>query len=417
MNRGADDRISPDRARNIYVMLVIAFAMMAASLTIFEIDFPSYLRDQFGIGPWFRGFLEFPRESQGFAVVFYVVALGGLTERRLFFVAAILAAVGMAGLGLVPARMLADNVSGIVAGLPMILMVMIHSAGFHLGGTMQQCIILDHGELADAGARMGKVGFWTTLAGLLAAVFVWGLRSVAGVDFRVFFFCGAGLALGAAVLTQLAMRGLPMMRPLRRRMVFKKKFIRYYILSALFGVRKQVFITFALWVLVTVYHQPVENIALLWVITSTANLVAKPWLGRLIDRFGPRPILTVDAICLIAVCLLYAYSETLFPPRLALLVVGLVYVCDHVLFFVGAARAVYVGAVADDSHEVAATLSMGITIDHIFSMSVPILGGVIWTMYGYEVVFLMAAGVACVIAVTAARIPVEAGEARRIRKA
>ena len=405
LNRTLDEPNVAARARHVYLMLVVSFAMMGASLTLFEVNFPSFLRERFGVGEWFRGFLEFPRESQGFAVVFYVVILGGLTERRLFSIAAILSGLGLVGLALVPAKVLADGASGILPGLPMILMVMIHSAGFHLGATMQRCIILDHGQLADAGARLGKVGFWCTLAGLAAAAFVWGVRKSAAVDFSFFFLCAAGLAFGAVVVTQLALRRVPAVRPPQRRLVLKRKFLRYYALCALFGVRKQVFITFALWVLVTVYHQPVETIALLWVITMTANLVTQPWIGWLIDRFGPRRVLTVDAVCLVAVCLLYGYSETLFPAPLALFAVGLIYVCDHVLFFVGAARAVYVGAITDDSQEMGTTLSMGMTIDHIFSMSVPFLGGVIWKVFGYEAVFLVAAGIGCLTVVTARGIP------------
>ena len=395
-----------DRVRHAYILVIIAFALIAASVTIYEINFPNFLREQYNVGEWFRGFLEFPRELQGFAVVFYVVALGGLSERRLFSIAAILSAVGLIGLAILTPRSLPDDLSGVLPGLPMIVMLTIHSAGFHLAGTMQRCIILDHGELASAGMRLGKVGFWTTLSGLTAAGAVWGLRHVLPVDYRFFFWFAAGLC-GAAVLVMwFAMRGLQQVRPEKRRFVLKRKFTRYYALCALFGVRKQVFVTFALWVLVTVYDQPVETIALLWVVTLITNLVTQPGIGWLIDRFGPRWILTIDALCLVVVCLLYGYSEQLFLERkIALMVIGLVYVCDHVLFFVGAARSVYAGAIADDSQELATTVSLGVTIDHVFSMSVPILGGLIWKLFGYEYVFLAAGGVALLTAITAYGIP------------
>ena len=205
------------------------------------------------------------------------------------------------------------------------------------------------------------------------------------------------------------MRGVTQIRRQRKRFVFKRKFTRYYVLCALFGVRKQVFITFALWVLITVYNQPVDTIALLWVVVMLANLVTKPGIGWLIDRFGPRRILTVDALCLVSVCLLYGYAEQLLSPTLALCTVALVYVADHVLFFAGSARAVYAGQIADDSQEVAATLSLGMTIDHVFSMSVPVLGGLIWKRFGYEYVFLAAAGVALVTAFTAYGISEQGG--------
>ena len=388
-----------------YMLLIAAFAMLGASFTVYEINFANFLRERYDVGEWFRGFLEFPRESQGFAVVFYVVALGTLTERRLFTLAAILTAVGLVALAMLPPRLLADNASGILPGMPMILALMVHSAGFHLSVTMQNCIILDHGELADAGTRLGKVGFWVTLAALLAAGLVWLLRHCLTSQFQFFFVLAAVLALSAVVAMGRAMRRLPAIHPLRRRFVFKRKFLRYYVLSALFGVRKQVFITFAPWVLVTIYAQDVDTFAKLWLTTSIVSLVAKPMIGRLIDRFGPRRTLTIDAHLLVAVCLLYGYSEHLFANATALAMVLVIFIVDHVLFFAGTARAIYASAVATDSNELASTLSLGSTIDHVFSMSVPLAGGLIWKAFGYEYVFIMAAGVAVMTAIAASGLP------------
>ena len=50
------------------------------------------------------------------------------------------------------------------------------------------------------------------------------------------------------------------------------------------------------------------------------------------------------------------------------------------------------------------TLSLGTTIDHIFSMSVPFLGGIIWKYYGYEAVFVMAGAVAALTALVSASL-------------
>ena len=85
--------------------------------------------------------------------------------------------------------------------------------------------------------------------------------------------------------------------------------------------------------------------------------------------------------------------------------IGATYVVDHVLFFVGAARAVYVGRLCAERDELSTTLSMGLTIDHVFSMTVPFLGGIIWKASGYETVFLLAGMIAVVTAITAFGIP------------
>ena len=392
-------------AMRAYLILVAAFAAFAAATTAVEINFANFLRERYAVGEWFRGFLEFPRESQGFALVFYVVLLGTLTERRLFSLAAVVAAAGVAGLALLPARTLPDGVAGIVPGLPLILFVMCYSAGQHMGMLIERAIVVDHGDLASAGSRLGRIGFWKTLAGLAMAGVVWGLRAITELDFAFYFAVAAGLFLASMALTRLAMRGQPEVRMRPRKLVLKRKFLRYYALCALFGVRKQVFITFAVWVLVVIYEQPVQTIAVLWVITAVTNLMAQPLIGGLIDRYGPRAVLSADALLLCGVCLMYGYGAQLFPPLIGLIVIGATYVVDHVLFFVGAARAVYVGRLCADRNELSTTLSMGMTVDHVFSMTVPFLGGIIWKSSGYEMVFLLAAVIAVVTAVTAFGIP------------
>ena len=392
-------------ATRAYLILVAAFAAFAAATTTVEVNFANFLRESYDVGEWFRGFLEFPRESQGFAMVFYVVLLGTLTERRLFSLAAVVAAVGVAGLALLPARSLADGVAGIVPGLPLILFVMCYSAGQHMGMLIERAIVVDHGDLASAGRRLGRIGFWKTLAGLVMAAIVWGLRAVTELDFAFYFALAAGLFLASMALTRLAMRGQPEVRMRRRTLILKRKFLRYYALCALFGVRKQVFITFAVWVLVVIYEQPVQTIAVLWVATAVTNLIAQPLIGSLLDRYGPRAVLSVDALLLCGVCLMYRYGAQLFPPTVGLIVIGATYVVDHVLFFVGAARAVYVGRLCADRDELSTTLSMGVTIDHVFSMTVPFVGGIIWKTSGYEMVFLLGGLIAVVTAVTAFGIP------------
>ena len=100
---------------------------------------------------------------------------------------------------------------------------------------------------------------------------------------------------------------------------------------------------------------------------------------------------------------------------MAIVVVGATYVLDHLLFFAGSARSVYAGSVAPGRSDLSPTLSMGVTIDHVFSMTVPLAGGVLWKTLGYESVFVAAAVIAGVTAVVAAgiRAPQPAAEALR----
>ncbi len=58
------------------------------------------------------------------------------------------------------------------------------------------------------------------------------------------------------------------------------------------------------------------------------------------------------------------------------------------------ARTTYLKKIAVDPGDITPTISLGITIDHLVAMSLPVLSGIIWERYGYQWVFLMAGAIA-----------------------
>ena len=57
----------------------------------------------------------------------------------------------------------------------------------------------------------------------------------------------------------------------------------------------------------------------------------------------------------------------------------------------------------DESH-VQPALTAGVTIDHLFSIIVALLGGVIWSAFGFQYVFLLGAVLAVINFFTALRV-------------
>jgi predicted MFS family arabinose efflux permease len=68
------------------------------------------------------------------------------------------------------------------------------------------------------------------------------------------------------------------------------------------------------------------------------------------------------------------------------------------------ARATYMKKIAREPDHVQSTLTAGVTIDHIFSISAAILGGMIWNIYGFQYVFLFGAILATVNFFVAGRV-------------
>jgi predicted MFS family arabinose efflux permease len=169
----------------------------------------------------------------------------------------------------------------------------------------------------------------------------------------------------------------------------QKEYRLFYLLNILSGSRKQIFLTFAPWVIVNVFKQPTQIIATLLTIGGVIGILFQPILGRAIDRYGEKLILQLEAVLLVVVCLGYGFSKFLFPPGTAFLFICGFYLLDMMLFSVGMARAMYIKKIALEDAHVQPALTAGVTIDHVFSISVALLGGVIWNAFGFQYVFLL----------------------------
>ncbi|HPN82084.1 MAG TPA: MFS transporter, partial [Spirochaetota bacterium] len=195
--------------------------------------------------------------------------------------------------------------------------------------------------------------------------------------------------------------------PASSRFRLRREYGLFYWLTVLYGTRKQLFLTFAPWVLVTIFKEPTETIAILLFIGGVIGIFFKPWLGHLIDTRGERFVFTVEAILLIVICLGYAFASDLFIPSVALVLTAICYVVDQLLVSAGMARATWLKKIALAPEDVQQTLTMGVSIDHVFSISIALIGGLLWHDLGHSAVFLVGAGIAVVNLISArfVRVP------------
>jgi hypothetical protein len=63
---------------------------------------------------------------------------------------------------------------------------------------------------------------------------------------------------------------------------------------------------------------------------------------------------------------------------------------------VSMARSTYMKKIALQDSDIQPALSASITIDHLFSISVALIGGVIWNRFGFQYVFLFGVLIAVV---------------------
>ena len=374
----------------------------------------NYLYDILRITRVERGIVELPRELPGLLLFVLVAALYRLSELRIMYVALLVSLVGLVGLAL----------TGTVRA-PAVILIVLWSTGEHLLMPLRQSMAIHIADPGQEGLAMGGVsslgnvgtvtGYYLVPLLLLIVGIAWP-RAGAFVPYAVIFAVGALVLVAALLLfTALKDRGGYVRR---ERLTFQRKFLKYYFLEVFFGARKQVFFTFAPYVLIMSYGAGPALISSLNGITSLGNIAFGPALGRLMDRVGYKKIIVIDALLQIPVCLCYGFAGRLFPQPIAYAVTSVVFVIDALLFAVGMARALYVKSLSASQDEVTSTLSTGTSINHLVSIVIAVAGGLLWEVLGTAALFSIAAffGLCSLVFAMTLPAPARAREAALARR-
>jgi len=361
---------------------LFATLFFGAASGIFTATLNNYLSEIHHLDAAARGWIEFPRELPGFLIMFVAGAmLTVFRETQMAAAAMLLTALGAIGLGyLAPTH------------AALVVFIVIWSLGDHIIFAVEGPIGLKLAKGGKEGRRLGQFGGARNLGTILGVGVIFVLARTLGDRFSLFYAIAAGSALIAGVLYA----GLNVGRgdPPSRRLVFKKKYRLFYLISALFGIRKQIFLAFGAWVLVEIHGVSVSTIALLYFIAATLGVILRPLLGEVIDWLGERTVLAADELLLLGICLTYAFAGDIFSGNAVLLALYAAYIFDIILFALRVARTTYLKKIVDDPDEITPTISMGITIDHAVAMTLPILSGYIWEAYGFQWVFILAGAIA-----------------------
>jgi MFS family permease len=364
---------------------VLAFSGVAYGLYRGVQD--NYLAEIVGISAFERGIVEFFRELPGLLVVLILAGMYRFSESRIFKIGVAIMTAGVTGLLLCGTGKFA-----------VVLFMVVYSAGEHIIMPVRTTISLDLARKDQGGASLGittALSQGGNIAGFLlvtAAFFIFSLLGFERKDpaqFKMIFAGSTALMVGG-ILTALALRESAL-RVRRRRFYFAKKFFKYYMLEVFYGARKQIFLTFAPYVLILQYGADTSVIAMLLAVCALFSAILSPFMGRLIDRVGYRFIMITDTLVLIIVCFLYGFAHRLFPMRIAYAVVCVNFVLDAVISLASMATNVYVQDLSTGPEELTATLSTGISVNHVISILIALLGGLIWNLVGIEVLFSLSA--------------------------
>ena len=369
-------------ARDLKLFALASLVMGVAYSTV-ESVFNNFLNATFHLSGFQRSFLEFPRELPGFLVVFVSALLWFLCSRRLGGVSMLLGAAGALLIGY------ASSSYGV-----MVIWLFIYSLGQHVFLPLSPGIGMELASEGKTGQRLGQLNAIRNLAAILGSFLVMlGFRFF-NFNFKTTFAYAAVLFVIASILMFAMKREKA--KPAGIYLKVHREYNLFYMLSILYGSRKQLFITFAPWVLVVVFGQPTQIMATLFTIGGVIGILFQPLLGWLVDHIGERAILSAEAILLIFVCFGYGFAKFLLPEHTAFLVVCACFLLDQMLMSVGMARSTYMKKIAMTPDDIQPALTVSVTIDHIFSISTALVGGLIWNVFGFQYVFLFGAVIAVI---------------------
>jgi len=362
--------------------VLLATMFFGATSGIFLSTLNNYLSEVHGFDAGNRGWLEFPRELPGF-LIFVVMGflLTHMRESRIAALAMVATAAGALGLAF-----LSPGVALLV------VWIVIWSMGDHIIFAVEGPLGLKLAKRGGEGRRLGQLGGARNLGVIFGVGIVWLLAKFVGDRYDLFYLVGAVSAAVAGVMyfrLTIGKEDAP-----SRRMVYRREYHIFYAISALFGIRKQIFMVFGTWVLVSLHDVPVSTIALLYFAASALGVLLRPLLGDVIDWLGERKVLATDEIILFFVCMIYGFASDIFSSPWDLRVLYGAYMLDHILFALRIARTTYLKKIAVDPADITPTISLGITIDHVVAMTLPVLSGIIWERYGHQWVFVLAGAIA-----------------------
>jgi len=364
--------------------LVILTAASTIGLQGYTILFNNFAAEMVHLDGSQVGMIQSIREVPGLLTLLLVFVLLLVREHRLAALSVVLLGLGTGITGLFPTYNW------------LICTTVLMSFGFHYYESTNQSLTLQYFSTAVSPLIFGRLRALAAVSSVVAGLIVYFLGAVA--QYREIY-----LVIGAIVLLT-GFWGLFQnpthagIVPQRKKMFLRRKYALFYILTFLSGARRQIFVVFSILLLVQVFHFSVRDMTLLFIVNNIIAYILNSIIGKAINRFGERSISSLEYSGVIIIFLVYAFSTSKH-------LVMLMYIFDSILYNFDVAIRTYFQKVANPS-DIASSMSVGFTINHIAAVFLPALGGFFW-MIDYRIPFVAgsALGLVSLVAAQWMRVP------------
>jgi hypothetical protein len=386
LDMGDEKGIMPNPMKTVkqnpmYRYLIVLTIASTAGLYGWLILFNNFAVEVAGLDGKHVGVIQSVREIPGFLALFAVFVILFIKEHRLSALSILFLGLGLAATGLFPSY----------PGL--IITTLIMSFGFHYFETTNQSLTLQYFDENTSPWVFGKLRSLSAASNIGVGILIY--ASAAFFNFTQVYALIGGLIMAAAIWGFFQEPTDRNLVPQRKKMVFRKKYWLFYLMTFMGGARRQIFMAFAVFLLVKKFQFSIQEVTALFVINNLINYFLSPIIGKAIIRFGERRVLSLEYSSLIIIFLAYAKVESR-------IIVAVLYILDHVFFNFAIAIRTYFQKIGDP-RDIASSMAVGFTINHLAAVFLPAIGGLLW-MVDYRIPFIAGAGMSLISLIAVQRI-------------
>jgi hypothetical protein len=370
--------LTPTELARGYKLLAITMFSMMLAMSLAESIQPNFFREEIGMNGALNGYLVAIREVPGFLLI---------------FVSAILLRRGLAQ---------ATGISLIIAGVgyslfaPMtefwmvIIPTLISSVGYHSWLQLQPALGLSLAKKGEEGSVLGRfngIGFFGSMLAMVAVVVsLIVLERWTSIDqgpiLRVFFIlAGIGAIVGAIAIWRFPTSGVDRASAKSApRITWRPEYRLYYWLALLDGSRMQIYFAFAAFVLVEQFDVGTIELNIVLIVAALIKWRMGPIIGRMVDLYGEKNVLTVGYVMHLTVFLGFAFAPNVWFAYLS-------YLGYSFLFLFSIGTTTYLKKICR-REDLAPSLAMGVSLSHLTAIVVPVAAATLWDKLGYQFPFI-----------------------------
>jgi hypothetical protein len=302
------------------------------------------------------GMIQSVREIPGFLALLAIFIIMFMKEHKLSALSIFTMGIGVAITGFFP------SYSGLI------FTTLVMSFGFHYYETTNQSLTLQYFDQKASPWVFGKLRSYAAATNIGIGIIIFTMTAI--LSYLQIYLALGLLIIGAGLWGLLKNPTRKDIVPQRKKMIIRKKYWLYYFLAFMAGARRQIFIAFAVFLLVKKFDYSVQEVTILFVVNNIINFFLTPRIGKAIIEYGERKVLSVEYGVLIAVFIAYAYVDSKW-------IITLLYIIDHIVFNFSIAIRTYFQKVSDP-RDIAPSMAVGFTINHIAAVVIPAVGGIVW---------------------------------------